>query len=158
MASPEGPLEYHPSWPDLTDLPAHTFYLTLSLKVGLRRPPARLFKGLLLPLIRCHNFPRPRPEPAPALVGRRPHPQCHRTSFVPKAFAVGRTGCRHRTLHHWPPDSLGAVERPVPLFHTASVQCQVSGRWAPVAAGPVSAEAPHEQPRLAEPDLETLSG
>ena len=61
-------------------------------------------------------------------------------------------------MPHQPPDSLGATKRPVPLFHTASVQCRVSGRWALLAAGPVSAETPHEQPQLAEPDLETLSG
>ena len=46
----------------------------------------------------------------------------------------------------------------VPLFHTANVQCRVSGRWAPLAAGLVSATAPLKQPRLAEPDLETPMG
>ena len=44
---------------------------------------------------------------------------------------------------------------------TRSLQCcigRVSGRWAPLAAGQAGATAPHEQPRLAEPDLETPMG
>ena len=46
--------------------------------------------------------------------------------------------------------------KPHEISTGASMQCRVSGRWAPLAAGPVSADAPLEQPRLAEPDLETL--